>query len=117
MSSAEPFEVRQEPDRVPLRRALWLSALTLAVGALSVFLSAELLQRSNVTAPERARVSGTEPRPIPLEHEQIANSERGIALQAAQRKRLGQYGFIDRDAGIVHIPIERAMDLRAQDTR
>jgi hypothetical protein len=117
MTSADPFQVRQEPDRVPLRRALWLSALTLTVGAVGVFLSAELLHRSNITAPERARVSGVEPRPIPLEHEPIDHAARGIALQAAQRKRLEQYGWVDRDAGIAHIPVERAMDLRAQDAR
>jgi hypothetical protein len=117
MSSAEHFQVRQEPDRVPLRRSLWLSVLTLALGALGVFVSAELLRRSNVTAPARAQLAGAEPRPVPLEHSQIAHTERGVLLQAEQRKILGQYGWVDRDAGVAHIPIERAMDLRAEGAR
>jgi hypothetical protein len=114
MTSVEHSEVRQEPDRVPLRRALWLSALTLAIGALGVLVSAELLRRSNISAPARARVSGAGPRPIPLEHSEIAHAERGLALKSQQRKMLSRYGWVDRDAGVVRIPIERAMDLRAE---
>lgn len=31
--------------------------------------------------------------------------------QATQQARLNGYGWVDRDAGVVHIPIDRAMDL------
>ena len=36
---------------------------------------------------------------------------RLIALRAAADKRLHSYGWVDQKAGIVHIPIERAMQL------
>lgn len=35
------------------------------------------------------------------------------SLQARQRARLNGYGWIDRSAGVAHIPIERAMELLA----
>lgn len=34
--------------------------------------------------------------------------------EALVRRRLESYGWVDRQRGIVHIPIERAMDLYAQ---
>jgi hypothetical protein len=34
-----------------------------------------------------------------------------VALAAQQEARLNSYGWVDRTNGIVHIPIERAMDL------
>jgi hypothetical protein len=36
------------------------------------------------------------------------------ALRASEQKQLETYGWIDRDAGTVHIPIDRAMGLLAQ---
>ena len=33
------------------------------------------------------------------------------ALRASEDTRLGSYGWVDRDAGVVHIPVERAMTL------
>jgi hypothetical protein len=35
-------------------------------------------------------------------------------FQATQQAELNSYGWIDRDKGVVHIPIERAMELIAQ---
>jgi hypothetical protein len=35
-------------------------------------------------------------------------------FQAEEDARLRSYGWIDRQRGIIHIPIERAMDLIAQ---
>ena len=34
-------------------------------------------------------------------------------FQAAERARLSTYGWMDRSAGVVHVPIDRAMDLIA----
>jgi hypothetical protein len=37
--------------------------------------------------------------------------------KAAQRERLEGYGWVDREAGKVHIPIERAMGLLSKELR
>jgi hypothetical protein len=47
----------------------------------------------------------------------IETTERGLTLRAKQLKQLAGYGWADRDAGIARIPIERAMDLRAEGVR
>ena len=38
-------------------------------------------------------------------------SPRGPATRTAARARLRAYGWVDRSAGVVHLPIERAIDL------
>ena len=35
-------------------------------------------------------------------------------LRAAEKRQMNSYGWIDRNAGIVHIPIDRAMQLIAE---
>ncbi len=36
------------------------------------------------------------------------------AYKSQQQERLNSYGWVDKDAGIAHIPIERAIELTAQ---
>lgn len=44
-----------------------------------------------------------------------ARPEAGLAiLEAEEQIRLGQYAWLDREGGVVRIPIERAMDLVAE---
>jgi hypothetical protein len=42
---------------------------------------------------------------------------RGVRDRAARLERLSSYGWVDRSAGIVHLPIDRAMELVAQGVR
>jgi hypothetical protein len=37
--------------------------------------------------------------------------DQGRESRDAAERWLGSYGWVDRDAGVVHIPIERAMEL------
>jgi hypothetical protein len=53
----------------------------------------------------------TAPPPGLVEFSPIWDSERGVLLEAQQRKLLDRAEWVDRDAGIARIPIERAMDL------
>jgi hypothetical protein len=41
-------------------------------------------------------------------------SEQRNALESAQLERIGAYRWIDREAGIFHIPIDRAMQIFAE---
>lgn len=52
-----------------------------------------------------------------LEQSLLASSERGLQLRSAQRSALDRARWVDRDAGIVAIPIERAMDITAERAR
>lgn len=109
--------VKQEPDRIPTVWLLGLTALTVCVSALGVLTAYEMLRRDPASHPVNAPVSSAALGPGTPERTPIEATERGIALRRAQRKELETYGWVDRDAGIAHIPIERALDLRAQGVR
>ena len=52
-----------------------------------------------------------------VEQQLFELSTRGERDRAARQERLGSYGWVDRRAGVVHLPIERAMELTAQGVR
>lgn len=54
------------------------------------------------------------PQPPPEPRLQVNASEDLKALRAAEDAALTTYGWVDRQAGIVRIPIDRAMDLLAE---
>jgi len=111
----ESWDIEQEPDRVATRRLLLISGLALVVALAGVLAAAQMLHHSSAPPSPRARLS--EISPSPLEQGLFEHAERGLELRAEQRKRLGEYGWVDRRAGIVKIPIERAIELRVQEQR
>ncbi|KFE64775.1 hypothetical protein [Hyalangium minutum] len=50
-----------------------------------------------------AEIANVNQRPFALEKE-------APRLRAAQDSRLERYGWVDRGAGVIHVPIEQAMD-------
>ena len=48
---------------------------------------------------------------------EIDNAVRGERHREAKLERLGSFGWVDRNAGVAHIPIDRAMDLFAKGVR
>ncbi len=109
------IEVHQEADAVSLRPVVTIAIVSIAVGALGIFFAGLILVasagalRSNLAGPEG-------PRPAPralshIEQTQILQARTGIDLRDAQRRELETGGWIDRDAGIARIPIDRAIDI------
>lgn len=76
----------------------------LAMNALFDLFSA----RSRPAAPLPSGVTATVPPQLDLE---VQPGELLRRLRASEDERLGRYDWIDRDAGTVRIPIERAMEL------
>jgi hypothetical protein len=105
-----PFHVRQEPDVVAGRRigVIGVVAVLICVVSLVVVTRFGAWPRS---AAVRSRPPAAPAHIGMTEQTPIARTERGLALRAAQRERLEHYGWIDRDAGIAYIPIDRAMDV------
>lgn len=100
---------RQERSDVDARAILW-GGLAVLMMVLLVALAARLLTSAN--GPARAGPTDTShDRPGLLQSDPVA--ERSAYLQAKQA-RLGSYGWIDREHGIAHIPIERAMQLQVE---
>ncbi|KFA90828.1 hypothetical protein Q664_25930 [Archangium violaceum Cb vi76] len=73
---------------------------------------AQLQRREKNLSP----AGSTQPRELGKAEINIVNTglieldTRAEDEKAEQRKRLHGYGWVDRDAGVVHIPIERAIE-------
>jgi hypothetical protein len=50
----------------------------------------------------------------PLPRVQSTPGSDLVRYRAAQQRKLGSYGWVDRTAGVAHIPIERAIELMAE---
>jgi hypothetical protein len=110
--------VAAEPDRIPtsvpvaLGLMLVVSLLVSALGVLLIFRGlqkrADAKDRREIAAAglERPR---EEPPPAPrLQIDPVASWTRFRSAESAQ---LSSYGWMDRSAGAVHVPIERAMEI------
>jgi hypothetical protein len=79
---------------IVIHAALWLQVRIMAAGS---------------TAPASAPVRALPPEP----RLQTAPAQDLASLRAAEDAVLGTYGWVDRQAGVVRIPIERAKALLA----
>jgi hypothetical protein len=115
----EDHGVRSEEDRVST-----VAIVGVGVGALLIFFLASLAASSYL----HARYVERGPIAIPPE---VGDSKIGLVEQqlfsggplrgerdrARKLERLGSYGWVDRSAGVVHVPIQDAMALVARGTR
>jgi hypothetical protein len=105
--------IEQEPDRVPVRRLAGIGLAALLVFGIGTLWAASV-QRGAVGSVR----SDTAPRPA-----FAGDAEVGMVFQTpfegslaatrneAARQRLESVGWVDRDAGVAHVPIEQAMDI------
>jgi len=110
--------VRSEADLVPGARIVLVG-----VGALAVFLVGSLLTVGYLRGREAARG----PLPVPaemggskvglVEQQLFTRVDRGERVRARDLERLSSYGWVDRKAGVAHIPIDEAMQLVAGGAR
>jgi hypothetical protein len=110
--------VRSEDDRIAP-----LPIIGVGVGALVVFFLASFVTISFLRVKEGDRP----PLPVPqelgqskiglVEQQLFERATRGERDREAHRERLRSYGWVDRKAGVVHLPIDRAMELSTQGVR
>jgi hypothetical protein len=112
--SREKFE--QEPDRVPTRRLVSIGLAALLVFGLGA-LWATTVQRGATGSVLR----DTAPRPALAGQREVGMVYQprfgdGIAAAGNEeaRRRLSSTGWVDRDAGVVRVPIEQAMEIVAR---
>jgi hypothetical protein len=127
------MKVTQEDDRIPgkpILIVLGFAVVMIILGSLAAFLIAEW--RSAQLADVRGGVMYFEPLPqaapaavpgqVPEEVNQIeqvlfADRAPGLEERAFEQKLLGTYGWVDREARLVRIPIDRAIELYVQQSR
>ena len=108
----------QSSEGTNINGALLVIAIALVVFALGVGWAYRIL------ASETALLEPNGPAPVPAEigQEQIgivdqrefAHGGRAAEVRQQQVEQLSSYGWVDREKRLIHIPIERAMELVAQ---
>ncbi|HEY9545216.1 MAG TPA: hypothetical protein VIR56_04365 [Solimonas sp.] len=98
---------------VPGHASLWLAlgfgaVLCMLLGGIYVYWGVLFADQQHVNEQARAQVP-------PLPRLQTRAPDDRETVLAAQRRRLESYGWVDQAQGIAHIPIERAMELQAQE--
>jgi hypothetical protein len=110
--------VRSEADHVPVLRLALVGLVALFIfflGSLAAvaYLHVRQVERGPVAVPPEIGLSK-----IGLVEQQLFDlSVRGERARARQREHLGSAGWVDRRAGLAHIPIEEAMKLVAAGVR
>ena len=115
--------VAAEPDRVSVGSIVKFAVLLLVVSAVSMVVVWGLFRLLE------ARTRATEAGPTPVEAERPLTAEQKLPprprleidpradlalLRAEEDARLSSYGWVDKPAGFVRIPIDRAMDLMVE---
>ncbi len=122
MSEEADFAVSQERDRVANRTLFLVGAGGVLITLVAIFLAGVLLYLRDGRVQPRAIPAGAQPSVAPttigmIEQTPIEYTERGIQLRNTQRRELGRFAWVDRDAGIVSIPIDRAERLLLEDQK
>ena len=94
---------------------LGLGVLTLIVQGALWFQLKGMWDRRQAQMPPPSPLAEALPTEPPDPRLQTSPQEDLKALRAAEDAQLHAYGWIDRKAGVVHIPIERAMEVIASE--
>jgi hypothetical protein len=116
MAEANPHPLYETEDFSP--RAIRWFTVALAILTIAVLVSMGWLLwfLSDGRPPGQGVVTPTTPAPnmSPAPDLQVAANRDYQELRRLEEAQLRSYGWVDRDAGIVAIPIERAMELLAK---
>jgi hypothetical protein len=107
-------ELYQEEDRVPVAPVAIGTLVTLVISAALTIWAVSAL----FSFEANLRPSGAFPetwigfrRTVARVREDVFGERRGPGLIASERAELRSYGWVDRDARVVHIPIDRAIEI------
>jgi hypothetical protein len=105
------FEPIQERDRVAGRSLTAIAVGGIVITIVSVFV-AWLIMIAASPNPEQQASAAPPPSGLgTVERSLFEETQRGLDLGAAHRRALDDLRWADRDAGSVHVPIDRAIDL------
>lgn len=123
MGGTEPTVpvVSAEPDRIGSRLVTRFAVTIVILTVAAMLLVAALFKllergatRTDAAAVDAAGLERREHRAPPQPRLQVNAARHLREFRSAEEERLGSYGWADRTSGMVHIPIERAMDLIAR---
>jgi hypothetical protein len=105
--------IEQQPDEIQAGKALAVTAVALVVTVLGVIVAwrLEVFELVRVHPRWSERLPPPPETVGPTELSLFERDAPGFALFARQRAELETFGWVDREAGIAHIPIADAMTL------
>ena len=112
-------DVKYERTDASVRGVVWFLAILTVCGLLIQLLLAGMykyLAGPNVSLYEHTSAASVYSKPPRMPHPQLQSdpvADRNLLI-ATQEQRLNSYGWVNQNTGVVHIPIERAIDLLAQ---
>ena len=105
---------QQEPDRIASRPVLTVVLATIVATAIGVLVAwwLEIGQLAQI----RGDLPPTRPAQVPtevnaMETAPFARRAQGLETNQAAEAWLGSWGWLDRERGLVHMPIDTAIDL------
>lgn len=107
-----PPILEQEEDIPNIKNVVAIAIGTAVTFAIGVFIVVWMMRgspRAGRLVPPYPRALG-QPEVGLVDQPMFEGDRRRADFEAAQRERLNEYGWVDRDAGVIHIPIEQAMD-------
>ena len=102
-------------DEIAYGKVIAIGVVSLAIFAVSTWWAATILTRET---KRNEQATGVVYHPQRVEHEEIGIVDqvpfsvdtRLHRWRAEHNARLNGYGWVDRDKGVAHVPIEQAMD-------
>lgn len=116
MPMADADDVKYETEDFSPRGIRWFTAGLAVLAVMVLMLMGGLLWLlSDGWPPRQGIVTPMVPAPnmSPAPDLQVASSRDYQEMRAAEEAQLHSYGWVDREAGIAAIPIERAMEILA----
>ncbi|NWG14940.1 MAG: hypothetical protein HXY20_15575 [Acidobacteria bacterium] len=111
----ESLKLGYEVRDINLRTLVWsvvillvvVGAISVSIGLLYGFLSADQSARSAPPPPLLEEAQGLPSGPL-LQRDPEQSMQR---MRSEEDALLNNYGWVDKEAGVIHIPIERAIEL------
>ncbi len=109
----------QEPDGIHSAKITAVAVTAIVLFSLGTYWGATILERGGGSLREPAPAAKEIGRPeIGIVNQWAFSADpRGPLPLDRPGAPLGDYGWVDRQAGVIRIPVERAMDLVAQGKR
>jgi hypothetical protein len=110
--------VRSEEDRISTPKIVAVGVASLVIFFLASLATGMYLSSRRAASPPLRVPPEIGSSKIGMVEQQLFDrARRGETDRAARKERLGSYGWVDRKQGVVHLPIERAMELVAGGAR
>jgi hypothetical protein len=109
---------RSEEDRIHTGKIVWVGVAALVVFFIAAVGTTTYFNRTVAARPKLALPAEVGQSKIGMVEQQLFElALRGENDRKARLRKLGAYGWMDREKGLAHMPIERAMELAAKGMR